>query len=690
MKLLEVKNNLVKIEFEDANNLVLSGFVVITDSTTPYVAQIMSLKSDETGNFAIAKLLFTFDNEGIVKNYNGSVPSLSSEISVLNPKELIDILPVNIPIKLGQLAQQPFDIEVDKEIFGHNLLVCSNNQYNTNVLLSNITRQFEIKGIKSVILDLDGKYNYENKIKFPSDFKIPLNYAAINYIYENDLNDIDPTSKAIIQDIFLELQEYVKTLEDGFIPFDAFINVVDAQYRETKMSQLILLKNKLLKYKENNVFAQDQKEADSFKQIAECGRNIVIDLSDISSENLQMHIINYIYKTFNSLEIPVYSFVALDNSYANKHYLKLLTTKNCVSTTIIIGHDFKYIKELKSISNNMILFAPITIEHDFASYNTFLNKLNPDEFIIVGDLTQYIPFIVQLETLEIAEESEDEDVSVQDTEKEVDEVSEFDEESSSLEEEMNTPDSLVPDEQLERELNSSNIELNIDTPQDITEPEDTNIEPDFSQDMAEPEITINEDEVIEINEDDDAASSIEFEQDDTNTISGDDVEFVIQEEPVEDNSEIADNFEEPEITDFNEIDNELDIQEPIIEEEAAPEETEIISEPELEINEENLGLDDNVLDFIGENIPPEEENSDEDLIVEDNDNQQVIPVYQAEELSQSSAVTFNAGDHVSHPKYGEGVVEKMVNYGTKKLCSIMFTGNRRRLLDPAISEITKI
>lgn len=80
-----------------------------------------------------------------------------------------------------------------------------------------------------------------------------MNYDAINFIYEKELEDIDATSKAVIQEIFIELQEYTKTLPEGFIPFETFFNVVDSQYKETGITQLVLLKNKLLKYKETEV-----------------------------------------------------------------------------------------------------------------------------------------------------------------------------------------------------------------------------------------------------------------------------------------------------------------------------------------------------------------------------------------------------------------------------------------------------
>ena len=41
------------------------------------------------------------------------------------------------------------------------------------------------------------------------------------------------------------------------------------------------------------------------------------------------------------------------------------------------------------------------MQHDFASYNTFLNKLNLGEAILYGKLTQGIPFIIDIMDLEL-------------------------------------------------------------------------------------------------------------------------------------------------------------------------------------------------------------------------------------------------------------------------------------------------
>ena len=56
MKVLEIKNNLVKIAYDVKDNLALSNFVIIEDTNTPYVAQVVNIKADSTTNFAIVKL----------------------------------------------------------------------------------------------------------------------------------------------------------------------------------------------------------------------------------------------------------------------------------------------------------------------------------------------------------------------------------------------------------------------------------------------------------------------------------------------------------------------------------------------------------------------------------------------------------------------------------------------------------
>ena len=141
MKVLEIKNNLVKISYNREDNLLLSGFVIIEDSQTPYVAQVLSLKADNGINYAIVKLLFTFDSEGIVKNYDGTIPSLDSDVTKLSSDELLDIMPVNHPVEIGMLASQDVNLKVDRSVLEQNLLICSENKENTNTAIENFVFQ---------------------------------------------------------------------------------------------------------------------------------------------------------------------------------------------------------------------------------------------------------------------------------------------------------------------------------------------------------------------------------------------------------------------------------------------------------------------------------------------------------------------------------------------------------------------
>ena len=778
MRVLEIKNNLVKIEFNTEDNLSLSGFVIIEDKNTPYVAQVMNIKADAITNFAIVKLLFTFNDEGVLKNYNGTIPSLKAVVSVLPSKELLDIIPAENPLVLGELAQQGIKLNVDKSILDNNLLVCSNNSENTFLLIENITKQLD-KNV--VIFDTDGLSDYDEKFVLGRDFKLPLNYDTINYIYDNDLEDVDATSKAIIQDIFLEVQEYIKTLPEGFLPFETFLNVVDQQYKETQITQLVLLKNKLLKYKELNVFAENLKDILSLSMSIERAKKTVIDISNVP-ENLQREVIMYVYKVMNSIGDDIYAFAKASNSLANKRLLKQFLSRSNVSTIVVCPHEYKYISEAKEIAQNLILFAPLTLQHDFASYNTFLNKLNSDEFIVYGAHTQNIPFIVELEPLEDYElESEDEkadnnsDVeglhveslentdtveSVGSTDAEMVQPNSEAEDSVSEEPEgkpVQEEEPVIVEEEAEPEIAEDDTSfaeahsfgvydsheemqdepleevenITFEPIEDLTEEDQIQQGEEFSQADYQNEIPniladdSQEDDVVEVSEpviepseypEFDSQDDVIIDETPVNDGLSGDIEYTPLDETEAENYqteeiENIENLEEPEIdysladTDVVEDYQEAQIQygpdDAMIEQaakdvdkffyEKLPQENvEIPSTQDLEdYASDELTEDD--LNLIGDLTPEDESTSNyapEDITI--NEQPPIVPIYEASDITKFEPPKLEPGDRVSNPKYGEGVVDKMVKYGNKMLCQIIFVNGGKRLMDPAMTEITKL
>lgn len=653
MKVLEVKNNLVKVAFDTDDNLALGSFLVIEDTNNPYVAQIMNLKSDSTSNFAIVKLLFTFNEEGILKNYNGTIPSKNATISTLPSNELLDIIPAESPLIIGSLAQQDINLKVDKTILENNLLICSNKLQNTTELLSNIIKQVDEK---SIIIDTEGQFEWDNAIKISKDFKLPLNYDAINFIYDNELEDIEPISKAMIQDIFIEVQEYIQTLPERFLPFETFINVIDSQYKETQIPQLILLKNKLLKYKEMNIFAQTLKDILDLRIALDSAQNISIDLSDIP-ENLQKEVIRYIYTILNGINQQIYCFVKVNNSNISKKLLKRYIARDNVYTTVICPHEFKYIEEIKEASQNIIFFAPLTLQHDFASYNSFLSKLNEDEFVIYGAHTQNIPLITEITPVEetdealIPENKTTEDV-FENTQDEITIQKDFREITYPSVEDIETSVTDTNDEQIiieEPIIQEPAVSETKSFEQNEIQPVENILDDSVIYEPIDEQPSFENDENFEIY----SNSENEYQQE----LSGDeviervakDVDKVFYEKiPTEDDE--FDTQEELTEADLNLIDD-------------------------LSINEE--------ISLVGDEEISEFDNYEDDL-------PPVVPIYPADTDLENEIQSFEAGERVSTAKYGEGIVKKMIKYGNKILCSIDFPNIGIRLLDPSITEITRL
>lgn len=765
MQVLEIKNNLVKIAYDVNDNLALSSFVIIEDTNTPYVAQVVNVKADKLTNFAIVKLLFTFNEEGILKNYNGTIPSLKSTVSILPSKELLDIIPIENNLIMGELAQQNVTLNVDKTILDNNLLVCSDNVENTNILLKNITKQIDEK---IVIFDTDGLFDAENKITFGKDFKLPLNYDTINFIYENELDDVDATSRAVIQDIFIEVQEYTKNLPEGYLPFETFINVVDQQYKETQIPQLVLLKNKLIKYRDLNAFAETLKDVLSLSIAIDKSKVTIIDISEMAPV-LQKEIMSYTYGVMKGINETIYSFVKVDNANSSKRLLKTFLSRDGIYTTIICRHEYKYLPELKSAAQNLILFTPQTLQHDFAAYNTFLNKLNTDEFIIYGAHTQNIPLIVELDELELDTQNDDDETE---SEKDIEEISSSNvvpmpapvqntapqenvtvtpEPEIQEEETFKAPEVEYPDLGFDNETPSSNETPTVDFPETETlnvteeqpeenftqielpetfeepeieevqqeEPEEDiqeNFDNEISQEPIEEEVFMPETDIpqVEINEDLSEQAIIEdsnisetpaeytsqateeqapiYNILDDNEIDYQDAEpEVLPLEPEIDYSvediDIEENYQEPQPYDENEamIEQAAKDVDKLIYEKLPNEDVTLDDLSDLqsdELTEDDLNL---IGDLASDNgITPEPE-------LEYNEEQPpVVPIYNAEDIEPQEQQSLEPGDRVSSPKYGEGVVEKMIKYGNKMLCSIEFPNIGRRLLDPAMTEIKKL
>lgn len=673
MKLLEIKNNLVKLSYAETENPILGRFIILGSNEKSYVAQFVNLKSDTINNYAIAKLLFTFTPDGVVDNYDGSVPNMDSELSFLAAEELLNLLPIETPVKIGNLAQQDEMLSLDISVFERNFTIFVEKDSNKKTFISNCVRQlFQMKE-KSVIVDTCNLFEDYPKIVFSKDFKLPLNSKMIDYIFEYELAEVDAPTKAVIQDIFYAVQQYIDTLDFKFLPIDNFVDVVANQYKDIQMPELALLKNKLLKYRDANVFANTKEEVLAFKEKLNEKNCSIIDIKDIN-EPLQKEVMSFIHQALTEYEKYIYFFAPLTDNNSDKKLLKQFINNNHVFTTILVSSSYKYAQELKQHAQNILLFTPNDINHDFAAYNTFLNKLNSDECIAFGKLTQGIPFIVDMSDLDLDLTLEDvlgdkyQFVPISDNMQLV-KTDEYGNKTP-----VNLAPELIQDDVVQSTQEKQTLEY-APMQEEIS---------DFSQ-----EETVIDEEIPQIEE------------------SGiiDEPAIELPQESVEDNNK---NIVEPvsNILDDESISEEdQGLTEDDLELDPLPEQEDLQSFDEEDLTDEPLdedstALTEDDLNFIDDNQIAQPSSMYEEQEPEITDDYQespyieeqtpVVPVYPAEQEPTEESGDFQQGDSVTHPRYGRGVVEKIIKYGNKTLCSISFENVGRRLLDPTISELKKL
>ena len=686
MNIIEVKNNLVKLCYED--NLILSGFIKITDSQNSYIAQVLHLEATRVGKIAVAKIIFKYNNG--ISAYDGSIPSLRASIESIDADILLKTLEHSNPINLCNLAQQDNKLLVNFDFLKDNPIVCAEKTFATKVLLNNIALQLQARKQKLVVFDTNGIFK-SNKLTATKDFKLPLNTSTINYVYEKGFEDATEESKALLQNIFEELSEYSKTV--SFIPFNTFKSVIDGEFARTKLMQLIILKNKIKQFGDLGIFAQQEKDFEALKNKLETENTVVIDISNLQ-ESLQKECIKYTYSILKEINTEFYAFTPLTNNNSDKYILQQINDTENVHTSIICGYDYNYLNDLKKCSKNMLMFTPLKQQKDFGGYNIFLQKMAEDEFIAYGKMTKFIPLIAKLHPLtqeeiyvpQAVEETPTQIVEetttqiVEETPVQVDETPVVEE---AQEAQITVQPSSVEEFEEEENDEDDDNEEEITTASEDFDMEDETEEDTEDEDSAIEELTVETEEVTtqaieEIETPVIEETTVEVEESEA---PANDIEQALNEVPdIEDEEELSDDDLDM-IEEMSKPDEEIEaINPPQAEESTVEDIAEPIAEPVVEAPTQP--------DEIANAELPEE---NEPLQTRANTTPSV-PVYPSDipEEDKVNSDPLQEGDRVMHQEFGEGVVEKMINYGDKMLCSINFASVGRRLLNPEISEMKKI
>lgn len=504
MKILEVRDGFIKLETRAT--ITTGTFIEAKEEDRSFVAQIV--RTVPTGEYSIlvAKILFVYD--GIFNSYNGELPKGDLTIALFPFDEVNKIFETPTSINFILDYQSKNTIKIDKNIFNKKFLASLDNVENIKNLVSVFQDEFSKQG-KHILIDTLGVVNDEKKCVAGVDFKLPLNTAALAFLYEECLNDATADSKSMIKEIFQDLSEYSKTVP--FLPFSTLKTIIDDMVEKQHVFKLLVLKNKLSKFDKLGYFAADKSEVEQLEDIL-CSRNLTIDLSKLD-QAFQNRYLEAIYLAFEKIEEkPQVTLLASNN--LTKKSLKTVLTSNHSATALIVNSRFKYLKDIKPMFNNFLIEPNFANNETFKSLSTTLSAMPKTACLFVGKGTNNIQLVSEINYRELVDNEVvvETEVAVEEYDLGIEPV-EKDEQTLAIEKKS---DDLIEKISEEVEVANENVIENLFAEEDDEENVSDNeqaeaIIEDFVEDLEEDEVQFATQVHPEINldeyEDDSATSS---------------------------------------------------------------------------------------------------------------------------------------------------------------------------------------
>lgn len=695
MQIFEVKNDTAEILYAcDEEKLYLFDFLFIEDEELTIVSQVtdISTTDNENENIATVKFYLSVDKNNRLTKYNGHTPHKNAEVGYLDAAEIIGLFrPKNNAIIWGDYIRNPeLTVSTDLKFLSSGFCTICDKTEQAEAVVKILVSSLEKANTKTLILDFDGKYQNiktANKAVYGKEYRIPLDSRALDYIFENDLEDCTPDVKVVIQNIILEIQKYIESVEKGFIPFEMFLQIIVSETKRTANTGLLAFCNKLLNYKYKKIFADRENQ---FSVIDNCDGSFKLDLSAVDEKFYPLlfsSVVSRLYKKF-------YVIADITDENVKSSTMRNLYEKQNVRLLPVISHESKYLNKIKSHCSNFAVFAPLEKVKSAEFDGDVVNKIRTDELVLYGENSLFVPLLVSVKKqLEKANCSDENTITEDDLDdldstnlellEQIMKQDELEKDAVTLsEDDLNDLEELYHPEVFVQQKEEQETVMLVSEENDSKKPYPIIVED--NQIIEESDI-VEEPQTVEVNE------ILEIEEDDEN-----------DEENGKDNeipSEIAEPSEEiQKIEETEELSLEEQKQE-ISEEQKSAEEPIAAEEvlPEI-VQEEQSSQQKQSVETPVQKTPPmikveqKEQNESFKIPLKPLPKANELPVYEPKDLSsnQADSIDYSEGMRVSHAKYGTGTVEKIIKYGKKTLCSIQFDTLGRRLLDPNITTIEKI
>ena len=736
MKVANTLNNTIRILFNPKlEPFKLFDFLMVKSDGSKYIAQIIEIyddKFDASQNVAKIKLFYQINQNNEVMPYDNFTPNKECEIIKVKQEEIENFINQDKKTFIfGTNIKSSTALNLQYDFFENNAVVLADKVENANSVTFNLAKNLSTdKNV--VIIDQTGVLEYEDakKIKAGKNFRMPLNYSTIDYVFNKCLADASLEFQAIGGEIISEIKRFAKKQENEFIPFNHLTRVLIQQYKATPYPELKLLLVRLKKYQMDEVFAKTKADKENLFKTIEKNPITILDLSSIEPF-WQKAYLEYIT---SDIEKDIFLIARINDEHFDSDLInKIYNKKKNIKFVPNVSYNYKRLPSVMQHCKNYILMPSLFQRADFLDANFALSNLISQGCVVFGENTDNFLYLACDYELDVqAKRKNYKKIALTLVEQEQDMEHKLGQKGDYFE--NKAKEELSDDQKLMQELS----DLNASQRQGVIEEEyiETNEAEEFEEieEVKEDFDVIENPEVQEVspalqvsNEDDDlifhneAQKEVNVEQVENDLVFKKDVEEdlprptvpsqqqtiekedideifkeeLIQEEQIDISDEELDFFQMAQDSqdEYEEEEQEVAEEQSQVTQESKEEEEE--KEEEIDLGEiADNSIDENFEEIINakKQQNPQMINVDENMQINEDvltnaTQKENLPIFKDEEEVQGDSIIYEVGNSVVHQQYGRGTVVKTIQHDDRQLLQIEFEQAGKKLLDPKIAGI---
>ena len=398
MQVANALNNSIRILFNPrVEAFKLFDFLIVKSDSDRYMAQIIEIyddKFDSSQNVAKIKLFYKIAENNEVMPYDNFTPNRECEIIKIKQEEVETFINNNKKTFIfGTNAKSSTSLNLKYDLFENNCIIMADKVEQANLVSHNLAKNLSSEK-NVVVIDSTGIIDFDGakKIKASKNFKLPLNYTTINYVFQRCLADASLEFQAIGGEILNEIKKFARKQEGEFIPFNAFTRVLLEQYKVTPYVELKLLLSRLKKYQMDEIFARSKKDVDVLFKNIEKNPITILDLSsvDISWQKA------YLKYFINDIQQNIYLLARVNDDNCDVDMLnQIYCQKENIKFVPSVSYNYKKLPTIIQYCKNYILLPSLFQRADFLDANFALSNLISDGCVIFGQDTDNFLYLAR-------------------------------------------------------------------------------------------------------------------------------------------------------------------------------------------------------------------------------------------------------------------------------------------------------